>query len=295
MAELLSPPVIAPGLYDLTAQQYHADPCPAPSLSHSIAKLIDRRSPRHAWRKHPRLGGSVSGSGGNRDMAIGSAAHAMALGKGAAIARINADDYRTKDAKQARDAAYAQGFVPLLASDWAIAEALGEPARYAMEKFLGAKMKDCLVETTIITCPGGKWRRSMLDVTTPDLRVTLDYKTTEDASEEACDRQIRSMSYNTQKAFYLRRLDEIDPQNVNRRVFYLMFQERDCPEAITFHNLDAAMLEIAQGRMERAEKRWDECLEAGEWPAYPLGPYLHSPRPYEMDDEIAAQDAEIAA
>ena len=45
------------GIHDIPPREYHADPCPAPSLSRSIAKLLVERSPAHAYAAHPRLGG----------------------------------------------------------------------------------------------------------------------------------------------------------------------------------------------------------------------------------------------
>ena len=41
--------------YDMTTDEYHADPCPEPSLSASIAETIWRESPNHARNEHPRL------------------------------------------------------------------------------------------------------------------------------------------------------------------------------------------------------------------------------------------------
>src|SRR5262245_50563917 len=44
-----------PGIYDIPLAEYLADPCPAPSLSASIAHILLSQSPRHAWEAHPRL------------------------------------------------------------------------------------------------------------------------------------------------------------------------------------------------------------------------------------------------
>src|SRR5215831_5713580 len=46
---------VTPGVYAMPAAQYHADPCPTPSLSASIIKLICLDSPAHAWTAHPKL------------------------------------------------------------------------------------------------------------------------------------------------------------------------------------------------------------------------------------------------
>ena len=41
-----------PGVYDMPAEDYHADPCLEPSLSASIAKTMIFDTPWHVWTKH---------------------------------------------------------------------------------------------------------------------------------------------------------------------------------------------------------------------------------------------------
>ena len=40
---------------DISAEAYHADPAPEPSLSSSVAKILVNLSPAHARIAHPRL------------------------------------------------------------------------------------------------------------------------------------------------------------------------------------------------------------------------------------------------
>ena len=44
-----------PAIYEMSPANYHADPCPAPSLSSSIARKLLGYSPLHAAHEHPRL------------------------------------------------------------------------------------------------------------------------------------------------------------------------------------------------------------------------------------------------
>lgn len=71
--------ITVPGVYpDIPEADYHADPCPTPSLSSSIGKELVNRSPWHAWTKHPRLNPEVEPD--NRaSFDLGSAAHAFML------------------------------------------------------------------------------------------------------------------------------------------------------------------------------------------------------------------------
>lgn len=277
-------PVEAPGFYDLDHGAYHADPCPTPSLNHTVAKLM-LRSPLHAFRAHPRLGGKGKRSA-SREMNIGSAAHALTLGKGVGIAKLPFENYRTKEAQNARDAAYAQGFVPLLPHEYEVAETIANNARPIIRAELG---EDFVAESAAIAMDDfGSWLRMMADAQTPDHRVVFDLKFVDNAEPEAFAQTVR-YEYATQAAFYNDVLDLLDPDGIGRRRFLFAAQERDVPEAITFHELDPAAMEIAQKQMARARAKWAVCLKQNKWPAYDRGPHLISPKPWEIDAEMERQ------
>ena len=103
----------APGIYDLTAAEYHADPCVAPSLSSGVAWELLTRSPLHAWAKHPRLNPDFEPDHSAK-FDLGTAAHTLILGKGDQIHVIDAPDYRTKEAQGQRATAILDGKTPLL-------------------------------------------------------------------------------------------------------------------------------------------------------------------------------------
>src|SRR5262245_31717991 len=95
-----------------TIEQYHADPCETPSLSHSVAHELINKSPLHSWMRHPRLGGQHKKE--TKEMDRGSLVHALLLGAGKPIVIIKADDWRTKASQQDRDYAREQGHIPVL-------------------------------------------------------------------------------------------------------------------------------------------------------------------------------------
>ncbi|MGH3990894.1 MAG: hypothetical protein ACRDSN_00345, partial [Pseudonocardiaceae bacterium] len=102
----------SPGVYDLPAEVYHADPVAGGSLSSSGARrLLPPSCP--ALFQHALTNGEVH----RAVFDLGHAAHTLALGVGAPLAAIDADDWRTKAAREARDAAYAAGTVPLLRAE----------------------------------------------------------------------------------------------------------------------------------------------------------------------------------
>ncbi len=283
--------VAEPGLYALTDGEYHSDPCPRPSLNHTVAKLVHDRSPLHGWRAHPRLGNKSERP--NRVMDIGTAVHAHALGVGSPITKLNFKDFRTKAAQETRDAMIANGITPLLAADYDTVMEMVPLMRMAIEEVAGMEIGSLHREVTAIGLEDGTYSRSKIDVMTPDLRLLIDAKTTVSANPEDFGRYAMN-TYATAVAFYFQTLDLIDPEGIGKRRFVFIAQERDCPEAITFHELDNMALELADGQMRRARRIYAECLAADKWPAYPRTINRITPRLWQMEQERMREYAENA-
>lgn len=262
--------ITIPGIYIMPAADYHRDPCAGISLSHTLARMTIDRSPWHAAQHHPRIGGR-----GNEDVPriahIGSVVHSLALGRGPEITVVDARDFRAKDAREAKEAAIVAHKTPVLAADYEKAVKMAHFAREAIEAALETRIADCLVECVVAARDPetGQWRRIMVDAMTRDLRRIVDLKTTEIVEPLAFGRRLMSNGYDTQDAFYRHVLDAIDPDGEGARTFTFVAQERDYPEAITLHQLDATALRIADARMARARRLWDECLLSGDWKRYP--------------------------
>ena len=108
-----------PGIYTIPLTEYIADPCPEPSLSASVAHTLITESPIHAFVQHPRLNKGRIESGSSK-MDIGTIVHGLVLeGDESRLVIVEADDWRTKVAKETRDAARLAGLVPVLAGDMA--------------------------------------------------------------------------------------------------------------------------------------------------------------------------------
>ncbi|KPC75497.1 hypothetical protein ADL26_07545, partial [Thermoactinomyces vulgaris] len=117
MAETFT--VTEPGVYPgLDEDVYHADPVPSGSLSSTGARAIlpPGTPAKFAYERRRKTH--------KRVWDLGSAAHAIVLGTGPEIVIIDADSYRTKDAQEQRDAAWADGQVPLLESEWEDVQAM---------------------------------------------------------------------------------------------------------------------------------------------------------------------------
>jgi hypothetical protein len=293
--------VTAPGLYRMPAATYHADCCPEPSLSNSIARLLVTQSPRHAFIAHPRLnpGGQVDDTP-DRTMQIGSVAHAMLLGAGAKVTRISADCYKTGDAKKARDEALAAGNLPILDPDLDTACAMVEVARgeFAAYPEIAPVLAEHggLSEVVAVWRDGPVWCRAMLDRVSADLRVGLDYKTTGNAQPAACARRIIGNDYQIQAAFYMRGLDALDPLGRGRRKFYFLYQEQCEPYACSVHELDGHARHRGEDQVAHAITVWNLCRARNEWPGYPrlihrveLPPWADREWEEEAEQERAAE------
>jgi hypothetical protein len=83
--------ITKPGIYrDFPTAHYFADPCPEPSLSQSVAKILVEQSPLHAFQAHPRLYVPTADEDADekydKARAIGNAAHALMLDRGKVLA-----------------------------------------------------------------------------------------------------------------------------------------------------------------------------------------------------------------
>src|SRR5262249_53732831 len=104
---------LEPGLYDLTDEAYHADPCPEPSLSAGVALAGLDQSWRHAWHRHPRLNPHYQ-EREKPSFRLGRALHNMILEDASRVSVVAAANWKTNAAKEQRAALEAAGRIVLL-------------------------------------------------------------------------------------------------------------------------------------------------------------------------------------
>jgi hypothetical protein len=120
---------IHPGI---AAEDYHADPCPEPSLSAHDAQTILARSPRHAWHDHPRLNPARERDEPTPQQEEGTALHAFLFERQDIVEDVPADDWRTKAAQEARKRIREAGRIPLLTARWDELRGTAEAMRQAL-------------------------------------------------------------------------------------------------------------------------------------------------------------------
>lgn len=280
------------GIYDLDDEAYFSDPCPTPSLSASIARTLLSQSPRHAWQEHPRLNPNHAESN-SKAMDIGKVAHALVL-EGIDKAEIlDFPDYRTKDAKAARDAAYAAKKIPILKEKsqeiFAMADACRVQLMEHAESF-GA-FRDGKPEQAIIWQePNGIWCRCRLDWLPNKGNIVHDYKTTTDASPDAFTRKIYDMGYDIQCAMYRRGLMALG--RIEKPEFHFVAQETTAPYALSIVALSNAAQHMAMRKAENAIMWWKWCLDNNKWPGYVARVAVVDPPPYAERQWIEREERE---
>lgn len=254
----------------MKAADYHADPAPVPSLSSSIAAILVTRSPRHAWEAHPRLNPNYRPEE-DQKFDRGSAAHELLLGGSDSIVVVEADDWRTKAAREQRDAIRAEGKLPLLARHFADVQKMVEIAKLAInsnEDLKGYGLDAGKVEQVLVWREDDIWCRARLDWLSNDRKLIYDYKSTGASAEpNAWIRTMLGMTGEIQPAFYLRGNTATGGPEDARFVF--LVQENEPPFACSFVGMPPAFIDLGSRKMARAVSLWRSCMTSGQWPSYP--------------------------
>ena len=265
-------PIDKPGIYEMPLTDYIADPCHEPSLSASVAHTLITESPIHAFVQHPRLNKGRIDSGSTK-MDIGTIVHGMVLeGDESRLVIVEADDWRTKVAKETRDAARLAGLVPVLAGDMGMIREIAAAAKSAIAN---SELADDFTpetgkpEQTLVWNEGEIWLRSRPDWLTNDHRLIIDLKTTAGSAEPS--QWIRTMLGNgndIQAALGLRGLTALTKNSVIPQfVFWVV--EQNPPYASSFVGLSPQFLEMSEHKLERAIRLWSDCTMTNCWGGYP--------------------------
>ncbi|TCR64660.1 PD-(D/E)XK nuclease-like domain-containing protein [Bosea sp. BK604] len=284
--------------FDVAAKDYHADPAAEPSLSSSVANVLLTQSPRHAWQVHPRLNPEQPDETPTGAKEIGTAVHKLLLGRGASVVEIDAKDYRTNAAKEARSAAYDAGECPILKADYERATAMAEAVSKQLASIEGCDGFTAAAPEVVGICQDatGAWLRCMMDKLEERNggAIIWDLKSGDLAAEPSgLGRRIANMGYEVQAAMYERIVITLRPDLAGRLRFRWIFVENEFPHLITVAELDNAGLEIGRKKVSAAIGLWNRCIQAGNWPGYPAQIVLAEYPPFaesawltrELDDE----------
>ncbi len=266
-----------PGIYrDVSEADYRADPCPVPSLTQSLCKIMLERSPKHAWTEHPRLNPNFEVNDDPK-FDVGNAAHKLILGRGKDFLIVRASDWRTKAAKEGREHAAYRGLIGILEHQFNQASDMAEAARLQLRMHEdGDAFLDGDAEVMIAWEENGIWFRAFIDWLHTDLRTIDDYKSTGmSIAPHVLGLRAEAAGWHVQAAFIERGLDALDVAGAGRRLFRFVAQETAKPQAINVMHMNEYWLTMGRKKVETAAAMWRSCIHSNRWPSYP--PYSITP------------------
>ncbi|MEZ0366780.1 PD-(D/E)XK nuclease-like domain-containing protein [Mycobacterium sp. pUA109] len=248
---------------------YHAD---RRSLSSSGASILLKPGGPARFREH-----MDNPPKPKRQYDFGHAAHKFVLGEGEEIVPVDAADWRTKDAKEQRDQAHAEGKIPLLRSEVDVAMRIAD--RVAMHPVAWGLFSEGQAEVSMyVTDPEtGVRLRARPDWMQAGDRLTIvDFKTAVDggAHRDVFERKAFEYSYHLQMSWYITVAQLLGHESP---AFLFVVAEKSPPYLVNVIELDADYFALGRDAMREAIRIYRDCTEAGEWPGY--APIIHSASP----------------
>mgnify|MGYP001136852850 CR=1 FL=1 len=270
-----------PGCHHIPENEYHADPCPVPSLSRSTIKdILD--CPLKAWMNHPRLNPRYQPKQ-RAIFDIGHIAHSLFIEGIDKAVSINAEDWRKNATKGEADEARKAGKIPLLKAQYEGVRIMAEEANRqlaASELGIQSIHEEGDSELSYIWKERDVWMRVRPDWIRKDRKLILDYKTTSSSARpEEYARIITSTALEIQDSFYRRGV-----YNIERVLpdFVFMVQEVSSPYLCTFIKLDTLFKEMGEQKVTRGIRLWESCLKSDIWPGYSKKVCTVEPKPWAL-------------
>lgn len=284
--------------FGVPEDRYHQDVAPEPSLSNSIAKILVRQSPLHAWHRHPRLNPDHEPDEGGDAADMGSIIHKLLLGVGAEIEEVRVrygskhdkagqfvTDWRTREAAEARDAARAAGRIPVLPHVLAQAHQAAAAARKQLARHPDGSMlfEPGKPEATLVWQEDVIWCRARVDWLLDDPTLPpIDLKTTKlSAAPDSWERRVQQ-EYAVQAAFYQRGLRALGREPRAPMLFLVVEQEP--PFGVSVLAPAPSLMELADREVERAIQIWTRCIRDDAWPGYPPFTAWVEAKPWQVVD-----------
>ena len=254
-------------ILEVDAEAYHA----LDLFSPSVATTLINRSPLHAM--------TMSGKPPSKVMDRGSVMHAMILGDGKPFKVLDFKDWRTDKAKDAREAARREGFVPILKEDHDDAKEAAI-AILSRLKSMGVRLdgkSEAAIEWEESTAHGPVKCKTMLDHLRLDAGEMLELKIVDDASPDRCERTAENLGYAIACAARTRALTALRSSLAGRTRYRFLFCEAVPPHAVYAPYPTGEFREIGERKWLRAVESWARCQASGKWTAYEAHDSIHPP------------------
>lgn len=260
--------ITEPGVYELSNDDYHADPVPGGSLSSTGARRIlppgcpaqfdyDRHHPPET-KPH---------------FDVGHAAHLLVLGAGTEMVVVPYENWTTKAARTARDEARAEGLIPVLIPQHEQVCAMAAALRAHPFAGLLFDHERGRPEASLfwVDAQTGVWCRARFDFLPdriPGARMIIpDYKTAAAVDIDALSRSCATWGYHQQDAWYRAGAQALDLAADDCR-FVLVCQAKDPPYLVTVIEMDHVAQRLGQQLNRQALQLYARCQEAKHWPPH---------------------------
>lgn len=267
-----------PAIIKIPPEEYHPGDFiknggarPLITLSCSQASTLLNKSPAHCREGHAQLNPDYEEQ--QKDVFdLGSAAHNMALRQDfwrEEIDIIDARDWKTKKAKEAKAESRAAGRYPILVAQYGALEAMVlklEAHPQAGRAFTQGQPEMTLVwrdEQSGVVC------RARPDWTPDDQKFDPwpDYKTTQEGKPGVWDRRY-CLDHGgiLRAAWYHEAIRQCC--GVERPVQYYVVQEVSAPYVVTVRVVPLPIIDLGRRMMRRALTEFARCLKSDDWPGY---------------------------
>lgn len=232
--------------------EYHAHP----ALGSTSLKTLATKTPAHwKWERENPVHKDV--------FDLGTAIHSITLERDESnIVEVDADSWRTKAAREAKEEARAEGKVPLLTKDLQLARAIDKAI---MAHPLASRMfTGHIAERSVFWEEDGLQLKCRPDAL--NLGLIGDLKSIVTADPNTFGKTAADLGYFMSAAHYI---DGMEVATGDRMPFLFILAEKTAPYPPAVVELDDEALEYGRRMNERAKRIYRRCLETGEYPGYP--------------------------
>lgn len=250
-----------PGIYSgISNADYHRDE----ALGSTSLKTLATRTPAHYQYDltHPKFSDAFT---------LGTAAHSLILEDDTdGIALIDAENWLTKAAKEAKAAALADGKQPLLMREWLQVQTMRDAVMahpLARAAFTNHKAEQSVFwdeDGLALKCRPDAWKPGAL----------IDLKTTRSADPNEFGKTAHEFGYHQSAAHYI---DGVKAATGEELPFHFVLVEKTEPYLVSVVELDVEAINIGRQLNDRAKRIYRECVETDTWPGYPNADLISLP------------------
>ena len=259
---------LKPGIHSgVSNAAYHADP----ALGSTSLKTLATKTPAHyQWDKaHPKFSDAFT---------LGTAAHSLILEDDTdGIRVVQADNWLTKAAKEAKAEALADGKQPLLTKEMTQVFMMRDAVMahpLARAAFTGHAAEESVFwqhESSIAL----KCRPDALHQGGKLGNLIVDLKTVQSAAPDEFAKSAANFGYHIQQAHYQAGLKSVTGEDYS---FAFVLVEKQAPYFVSVVELHADDVARGADMAERSIRIYNECQASSKWPAYESSSPIELPR-----------------